>query len=295
LKKLQKHSLQGNRPLSPERWNEMYGPAFPAEGWVPSPSYLLRRRALFSLIKKLPRGKVLEIGSASGAMLLDLTDMGFTAVGLETSEKAHDVSGRILRKYGDIPVYRSFPWEDKGSFDYVIALEVIEHIEDGLKALADWQGLLREGGKLIVSVPAGRGKWSSSDVWAGHFRRYDRMDLISLLSQTGFEPERILSYGFPFKNIIDVARGMYHRRLINKRGVSEDAVDRGIATAESGINRKLEMKIFPLYHNRISSLFLRFAFWLQSIFYRTDLGNGYIVIADKKTETTVKYGEKALP
>jgi len=268
--------------LSPVALNKTYGPAFPVEGWVPSPSYLLRRWALLSLLKPLPRGKVLEIGSASGAMLLDLARLDFTTVGVETSKQARNVSERILQEYGDVTVHRSIPWDDRGTFNYVMAMEVLEHIDNDREALVQWQELLSNGGKLIISVPAGHDKWSSSDVWAGHFRRYERSDLISLMRQTGFEPQRIISYGFPFKNILDVVRAVYHSRVLNKHDGAQSTVDRGKATAESGINRKLEIKLFPLYCNPISSLFLRVVFWFQSLFYSTDFGNGYIVVADKK-------------
>ena len=219
------------------KWKKVYGPSFPEYGWVPAPSYLFRRWALFRLLKPLPKGKVLEIGCASGAMLVDLTGIGFKAVGVEISEKAYNLSSRILSEYEDVPVYRSIPGDSKEKFDYVMALEVIEHIDDDFSALLQWKGLLKKEGKLFISVPAHKSKWSSSDEWVGHYRRYEKDDLVILLQKAGFEPERILCYGVPFKNIIDIVRGFYHRRLIKRRKSSQDDINKKTATAESGINR----------------------------------------------------------
>jgi SAM-dependent methyltransferase len=224
----------------------------------------------------------MEIGCASGAMLLDLTELGFRAIGVETSEKAYDISTRILREYGDVAVYRSIPENKEEKYDYIMAMEVLEHIDDDMGALIQWNGLLREGGRLLLSVPAKKRKWSSSDVWAGHYRRYERSDLIKLMREAGFEQEDIVSYGFPFKNMVDIIRSGYHRWLINKMSGTKDTVNRRTATADSGINRKLEVSLFPVYHNPLSSYFMRIVFWIQSLFYRTELGNGYIVVARKK-------------
>ena len=69
--------------------------------------------------------------------------------------------------------------------------------------------------------------------------------------------------------------------LIRSKGSQED-INKKTATAESGINRSLERKLFPFYCNPLSSVLLRTILYIQTLFYDTDLGNGYIVVAGNK-------------
>jgi len=54
------------------KYSNAYGHSFPEYGLVPAPSYLLRRWAVLKLLNTLPKGNVLEIGYASGTLLIDL-------------------------------------------------------------------------------------------------------------------------------------------------------------------------------------------------------------------------------
>ena len=80
------------------------------------------------------------------------------------------------------------------SFDHVIASEVLEHIPDDDRAMAEIARVLRPGGRLAVSVP----RWYSEAVcWAlsteyhsnpgGHVRIYRGSELAAKLEAAGFE------------------------------------------------------------------------------------------------------------
>lgn len=47
----------------------------------------------------------------------------------------------------------SFPDCDDGSFDFVIANHVIEHVTDPIRALTEWYRIIRPGGILFLAVP----------------------------------------------------------------------------------------------------------------------------------------------
>jgi 2-polyprenyl-3-methyl-5-hydroxy-6-metoxy-1,4-benzoquinol methylase len=49
---------------------------------------------------------------------------------------------------------------------------VLEHIDDEQAFLREIRRCLAPGGRIYLSVPAGRWLWSDDDVQAGHFRRY---------------------------------------------------------------------------------------------------------------------------
>jgi ubiquinone/menaquinone biosynthesis C-methylase UbiE len=63
------------------------------------------------------------------------------------------------------------------SFDSILYIDVLEHIEDDQAETREAARRLRSGGKLIVLAPAHQWLYSPFDQAIGHFRRYDRRSL----------------------------------------------------------------------------------------------------------------------
>src|SRR5437016_9797179 len=59
-----------------------------------------------------------------------------------------------------------------GGMDTVICLNVLEHIEDDRRGLANLYSALDHGGRAILLVPEGQSVFGTIDVALGHFRRY---------------------------------------------------------------------------------------------------------------------------
>jgi ubiquinone/menaquinone biosynthesis C-methylase UbiE len=72
-------------------------------------------------------------------------------------------------------------------FDTVFYLDVLEHIEDDAKELAKASTLIRPGGTLIVLAPAHNFLMSAFDYQVGHFRRYSKRHLNSMMP-SGMKP-----------------------------------------------------------------------------------------------------------
>ncbi|MEY4939987.1 MAG: hypothetical protein RIQ93_1722 [Verrucomicrobiota bacterium] len=66
------------------------------------------------------------------------------------------------------------------SLHYVTALDVLEHVPDDAAVVREFHRLLKPGGLVVVTVPAGRALWSDWDVALHHFRRYNRAELRAL-------------------------------------------------------------------------------------------------------------------
>lgn len=66
------------------------------------------------------------------------------------------------------------------SIGAVIALELLEHLENDHRAGREFGRVLHPGGKLFVSVPAYAFLWGSHDEWNRHFRRYNDKTLQAL-------------------------------------------------------------------------------------------------------------------
>jgi SAM-dependent methyltransferase len=72
-------------------------------------------------------------------------------------------------------------------FDGILACDVIEHLEDDERVLANLNRSLKRGGILVLTVPACRMIWSAMDDYAGHKRRYSREEMKRKLEAAGFK------------------------------------------------------------------------------------------------------------
>ena len=72
--------------------------------------------------------------------------------------------------------------EDDEGFDCIYSANVLEHVEDDVRALQKGADLLRPGGYFVAVVPAHRWLFSRFDSRVGHHRRYDDGDKKRLAS-----------------------------------------------------------------------------------------------------------------
>jgi 2-polyprenyl-3-methyl-5-hydroxy-6-metoxy-1,4-benzoquinol methylase len=64
-----------------------------------------------------------------------------------------------------------------GSFDTIVMLDVLEHIEDDVGTLAALRGMLNEKGSIVLKIPALPQLYGALDAAIGHYRRYTRRSL----------------------------------------------------------------------------------------------------------------------
>ena len=121
-------------------------------------------------------GEVAQVRATIGAML----DAGE----VRPDDDAGVVQGNALR----------LPFAD-GSFDRVIASEVLEHIPEDAEAMVELARVLRPGGTMAVTVPRFGPEavnWALSDdyhnVPGGHVRIYRRSTLLERLRRAGLRP-----------------------------------------------------------------------------------------------------------
>jgi len=157
--------------------------------------YVGRRRIVFDWVEQYvgDAPSVLDIGCGTGFNLEELRRRGVpNGVGLDVSAKALAFCReRGLRRLVQGDAAR-LPYRD-ASFDVVLALDLIEHVEDDRAALAGLLRALKPGGRLIVFTPALPFLWSAQDRVSHHYRRYTRSALRSKLRSTGFAVDK-LSY-----------------------------------------------------------------------------------------------------
>lgn len=73
-------------------------------------------------------------------------------------------------------------------FTSITCLNVLEHIEDDVKALSDMKSILQKSsGTLLIQVPALMWLYGSLDEQAGHYRRYTVPEMKQKLQAAGFD------------------------------------------------------------------------------------------------------------
>jgi SAM-dependent methyltransferase len=122
------------------------------------------------------RLRILDLGCGPGNTLCRLARWG-KAFGMDFSLDAL----AFARTKGEFPVLSAdamaLPFAS-ASLDCVVALDVLEHVEDDERALSEIRRVLRPGGVFIFMVPAFMALWRHHDVMYGHFRRYGKQDFL---------------------------------------------------------------------------------------------------------------------
>jgi SAM-dependent methyltransferase len=184
--------------------------------------YRGRRRVIAELLRRvaLPAGaEILDAGCGSGRNMVDLARLG-TVTGVEIADAS--VARARERRVGEVVQcsITELPFSD-AQFDLAVSFDVIEHIDDQIRALAELHRVVRPGGTLVVTVPAYQWLWSEHDVINHHERRYTARTLIAPAEQAGWRAVRTTYFnGF----LLPVA--VVHRRLTRRsRLVGEPVSD----------------------------------------------------------------------
>src|SRR6266480_8550 len=78
-----------------------------------------------------------------------------------------------------------------GSFQTIIGINVLEHVEDDERALFHVGTVLKPSGRLLVLVPAKKWAYTELDRQLGHFRRYELKELGEKLVKAAFQIEKL--------------------------------------------------------------------------------------------------------
>lgn len=112
-------------------------------------------RRLVDLIRRhVPAGELLDVGCGHGLLLDEARRSGYSVTGLELSESARAYATDVLGLDVHDQTIERFANEcSDGSFQVIVLADVIEHLEDPLRALDACRRLLAPGGALCVITP----------------------------------------------------------------------------------------------------------------------------------------------
>jgi SAM-dependent methyltransferase len=238
------------RERHPSSGNEMAADAYDAMARVERDHWWFRaKRALVA--DQLDRfgasdGPLLDVGCGSGG-LLDELQRRRPVLGLEPDPHALELVTELVPR---APVAQAsavdLPVRD-GAVRAVTALDVVEHLDDDLGALAELARVAGDG-LIVVTVPAYGWAWSDHDVRLGHRRRYTRATLEGAARRAGLEVLRCTHFHSWLAPIAYVVRRTPAGRLL--RGSAEEAsyvhptvngVLRGVTALERVALRRMDL------------------------------------------------------
>lgn len=137
--------------------------------------------------------RVLEVGCGTGGNLALLQQFG------HVDPVEFDSTARMIAQAkSGLPVgFCALPSRidaAEESYDLVALLDVLEHVDEDVGSLNTVAAKARDGGYIVITVPAHPWLWSAHDDVHHHKRRYTRRTLKRTIAQSGLSLEAIGSF-----------------------------------------------------------------------------------------------------
>ena len=148
---------------------------------------------------------ILDIGTGDGQFLLPIQDPKWQRYATENS----DTNREKLRQQGiQIIEHEHFDeWESR--FDVVTMFQVLEHIAEFKTVLNSTYGILKKGGRVVVSVPDCENMTVQetligyADMVPNHINKWSPKSLAMAMAEAGFAIEAVVPEKAGFKNFLD--------------------------------------------------------------------------------------------
>ncbi len=183
--------------------------------------YRIRYSVLMPLVRQIcsikERNLILAPGCGGCADFEFLSQLG-EVYGFDPNEELIKRCQEIWRdnvKVGWLP--DNIPFVDR-KFDLIFLLDVLEHLDDDKVALESLRPYLKDGGFLVVTVPAFMFLWGDTDIYHNHKRRYTLGQLKNLLEGSGYDIVYATYFNFFFFPFVFLLRKFQNlRRTVFRR------------------------------------------------------------------------------
>lgn len=156
--------------------------------------------------------RILEVGCGTGALLHDLGDVG-QPFGIDPSGLALGYCQRTGLSRVGMATAETLPFAPR-SFRAVVAIDVLEHLDDDQRGLREMSRVLLPGGLVVLMVPAFQFLWSDRDERLGHRRRYDQEMLGRALEHSEY---RVMHLSYTNLALLPVLWLAVHSRKVLRR------------------------------------------------------------------------------
>jgi len=212
-------------PQPSEKWlasyyRDFYMPQVNDESWYEQS----RQQVYFVVAQAVTRyhggvGKLLDIGSSYGGLLVNADALGWHTTGIDPNGNALHIAERRLQGRANL-IHGMFDQSmlSINSFDCITMINVIEHVHDPLAYCRQAFDLLRPGGCLALRCPPQRSffpLWVRQRLLNGsvidapeHLHEFTQRSFITLMRSAGFEQLRYAWSGL----------GEYKKRSMQRMG-----------------------------------------------------------------------------
>jgi 2-polyprenyl-3-methyl-5-hydroxy-6-metoxy-1,4-benzoquinol methylase len=152
---------------------------------------------MYDTVSPYVKGHLLEIGSGIGNVSQHFLINGTTLTLTDLRQNYCDLLQEKFKNYptlkGILKINLTHPEFEKeyahllGTYDSIVACNVVEHIKDDQLALDNCYKLLSKGGHVIILVPSYQWLFNKFDVGLEHFRRYTVSKLVGVIKKANFE------------------------------------------------------------------------------------------------------------
>ncbi|HWP07918.1 MAG TPA: class I SAM-dependent methyltransferase [Polyangiaceae bacterium] len=237
---------RASSPAPGDDWNRHWDAYAATNALNPAQAY--RRKLIFERLglDGVSGAHVLELGTGPGELSSELATRFPNAelLGLDISRSGLAVAAQKVPSATFIEQDFMQPFTLPGRFSgwatHAICSEVLEHVEDPERVLANARRCLAPGARVVITVPAG--PRSAFDRHIGHRRHFTVKSLSALITGAGLEVESLHAAGFPFFNLyrlVVVARG---RKLI------DDVDTKGPLPLTARLAMRAFSRLFELNH-----------------------------------------------
>lgn len=187
-------------------------------------NYLLRKRAVEKAMRTEEKELVLEIGSGISPVFTSWDRVVYSDVSASALKMLKKIHGRGQYVVADA---MNLPFED-GMFSHVIASEVLEHLEDDRRALAEIARVTRPGGVLVVTFPHRHFYFAHDDRFVRHHRRYELSEMMQRMEEAGFHAVEVQKVLGPLEKMtmlaatgfVSLVQKFHRKKHVSKAHVS---------------------------------------------------------------------------
>ncbi len=138
---------------------------------------------------------VLEIGAGIG----NLTSYFLIKKPLYVTDVDNSLVSNLKNKFKNnkdtfietLDITKDPPKKYNSFFFTIFGINVLEHINNDEQALKNVYRMLRNNGRLILLVPAKKIAYTKLDKELGHFRRYEKDEIVKKLTNCGYAIEKL--------------------------------------------------------------------------------------------------------
>ena len=173
--------------------------------------------------------KALDLGCNTGALSLYMASMNSEVIGIDLASNAIATAQKSAEQHniGNVQFYSMDfikEWSKQSVFDFVLCNHVIEHVPDDSALLKKIAEALQPEGHLVLMTPTVysilyrwyklTGKPFAFDQDVGHLRRYNKEEMLNLISASGLEVSKVVFLDSPLRELCIIPKALRRVQVI---------------------------------------------------------------------------------